>query len=134
MKFLTPVIVGAVLSFVLGQQATADIITPSGVKATSQFGLGIIVVGSLVDGSGLDGNGPIEGQLHSNVDAHMWFSGCGDAGIPGGTPVDECANPFAVAPVDEQIVEFELDTTYDLSSAVIWQYNELNPNAGPLPG
>ena len=39
MKYLTTVFVAAVLSFVLAQQATADIITPSDVKATSQFGV-----------------------------------------------------------------------------------------------
>lgn len=131
MRYLAAALIGTMLA----PPIVADIITPSGVSATSQFGLGIVVVDSLIDSSGLDGNGAIEEQLHSNIDDHMWFSGCQDAGVPGGLPPgEECADAFAVAPVNEQIVEFELDGTYDLSSAVIWQYSEFNPDVGPVAG
>ncbi len=133
MRVLTPCLAGTVLSLLLVQPTSAEIITPSVVTATSQFGLGIFI-DNLIDGSGLDGIGDDESQLHDNTAGNMWFSGCGDAGVPGGTPDGGCADAFAVAPVDEQIVEFELDTTYDLHSALIWQFNELNPNAGPFSG
>ena len=112
--------------------ALGDIVAPSNVAATSQFGLGLEIQ-NVTNGSGLDGVGPIEDQLHDNDPNHMWIAGCADAGVPGGTPEGECADPFGVAPVTEQIIEFELDTAYELNAALVWQYNELNPNAGPFP-
>ena len=133
MRVLTSVLFGAAFVLLPVERLPADIVTPSDVRATSQFGLGIFV-DNLIDGSGLDGEGSIEDQLHDNIPEGMWFSGCGDAGLPGGTPEGGCSNAFAVAPVVEQIVEFELATPYALSTAIVWQYNELNPGAGPFPG
>ena len=112
----------------------ADIITPTSVKATSQFGLGVIVSDSLINGAGLNGEGPIEDQLHDNIDAGMWFSGCEDNGIDGGIPEACATDIFAVGPVNQQIVEFEFESAYDVESAVVWQYNENNTGVGPLPG
>jgi len=66
MKYLA----AALVCSLVAQPLAADIITPSAVTATSQFGLGI-VVDSLTDGSGLDGIGAIADQLHSNDDVHM---------------------------------------------------------------
>ena len=118
--------VAALLTVLFAQQATADIVTPANAQATSQFGLGI-EVGRLIDGSGLDA----AGELHDNSNANMWFSGCADAGIPGGTPVD-CPTGFEAGPVNEQIVEFTLEASHNLSKALVWQYNELS-DIGPLP-
>ena len=131
MRVITAIGIGLSLSFLSPQQVSAEIVKPIGAIATSQFGLGI-ESGRLVDGSGLSGEGNVEDQLHDNNNANMWFSGCADGGIPGGTPA-ECPTGFEVPPVDEQIVDFVLDTTYDLNAAVIWQYNELSA-IGPLPG
>ena len=90
------------------------------------------MVDNLINGSGLDGSGSIASQLHDQNEPNMWISGCGNGGIPGGTPEESCAmNAFAVAPVDEQILEFELETTYDLGTALIWQYNRFET---PLRG
>ncbi len=131
MRRSAAVVFASVLVFSAAGIVSADIIAPTEVRATSQFGLGVIVVDSLIDGSGLDGAGPIASQLHDNDDDNMWFSGCEDAGIAGGTPA-ECPTGFEVPPVDEQIVEFVFDTAYDLGSALVWQYNEFNDTVGPL--
>ena len=130
MKNRVAVSATVVLSFFFAPLAVGDIVTPSGALATSQFGLGVITVDGLINGSGLDGAGAVEDQLHGNVNSDMWLSGCEDAGIDGGTPAD-CPTGFEAAPVDEQIVEFVLDGTYDLSSAIVWNYNE-NSDFGPL--
>jgi hypothetical protein len=113
------------------------IITPSNVATTSQFGLGTHESIDLIDGAGLDGIGAAANQLHDNVSTHIWLTGCVDGGL-GGSPQDmgtDCGtDPFAVRPVNEEILEFELDTQYDLSTAIVWQFNEWNEgNEAPFP-
>ncbi|MEO2049126.1 MAG: hypothetical protein ABGX16_21415 [Pirellulales bacterium] len=72
-----------------------------------------------------------------SVDQWGFLSGCSDAGIPGGSPAEaegaDCGvvdfgapteNGFATLPVDDQIIEFEFDGAYDLTTAHIWNDNE----------
>ncbi len=76
-----------------------DIVTPTNVTPTTEFAAAV----NMINGSGLIGDGPEETRLHDNVETNMWqtFSG---------TPVGESAT-------------FELDANYDLTLAIIWQYN-----------
>ena len=119
--------------------ANADVIKPNDVRATSHFGVGLNIE-NLVNGD----QGPAVGLTHFGLieaggpgvldDVHgisvsqtpdQWgyISGCNDAGIDGGDP-GSCANIFAVEPVDDQIIEFEFDGSYDLSNVHIWNDNE----------
>jgi hypothetical protein len=140
----------AAIIIALATHANADIIKPNDIRATSQFGVGGNIE-NLVNGDGgpavgLDPNGPsVAGLTHFGLiaaggpgvldDVHGislggamsvaqwgWITGCGDAGIAGGDP-GSCANIFAVEPVDEQIIEFEFDGSYDLSAVHIWNEN-----------
>src|SRR3990172_6249060 len=126
--------------------SSGDVITPTQVKATTEFGvqdvfgdgslISMVFVESLIDGSGLVGGGSVETQLHDfNANAEtMWHAGDDDAGIPGGEDGD--ADPFTPPPVDEQIVEFDLGGPHALTSALVWQMNQggvfgaLAPNRG----
>jgi len=91
---------------VLATQSQAAVITPTAVTASSEFA----VAAHLIDGSGLDGVGPVTGQLHNNDENGMWQT-------------------FSATPIGET-VEFDLNGVFDLSSAYIWQYN--GPSGGPL--
>jgi|GEM_PF-2396325 len=88
-------------------QTRAEIITPVSVTPSSEFA----AAANMINGSGLDGIGPILGQLHDNDENHMWQT-------------------FAASAVGESAT-FELDKAYDLSAAHIWQYN--GPSAGNPP-
>ena len=88
-------------------QSSADIVTPVSATPSSEFAAAV----NLINGSGLSGVGPVETQLHDNDENHMWQT-------------------FAGTSIGET-VEFELDANYDLSSALIWQYNGLNANGMP---
>ena len=90
----------------LAAQSQAAVITPVAVTPSSQFA----AAANLINGSGLDGVGPVLGQLHDNNENNMWQT-------------------FAGTSVGES-VEFELDQVYDLSDAHIWQYN--GPSQGNL--
>jgi hypothetical protein len=112
------------------------IITPISVLASSSFGLGQEAEGA-INGSGLDGVGSVPDQLHDNNPSSMWMTGCVAQGLglaPEDDGVDCAGDPFALKPINEQVIEFEFDTEYDLSGAHIWQYNEFNVNRpGPWP-
>ncbi|MEQ8836154.1 MAG: hypothetical protein RID07_05045, partial [Lacipirellulaceae bacterium] len=88
------------------QQAQADLVTPTAVSASSEFAAAV----NLINGSGLDGVGPVPGQLHNNDENGMWKT-------------------FSATPIGES-VEFTLAGTYDLSAAYIWQYN--GPSGGTM--
>lgn len=88
-------------------QASASLITPTAVNVSSQFAPGI----NLINGSGLDAFG-----LHDNNENNMWQT----FNLTSGTSIGETA-------------EFILDQNYDLSEAVIWQYNGLNGFGLPEP-
>jgi len=126
--------------------AQADVIKPNDVRATSQFGLGLNIANLVNGDQGADLQSPlphfglipsggagvlddVHGVVVSGSDDQWgWLSGCGDAGIAGGDPGVDCgANPFAVEPVDDQIIEFEFDGAYDLTDIHIWNDNEDTP-------
>lgn len=86
-------------------QARADLVTPVSVTPSTEFAAAV----NLINGSGLDGVGPVADQLHDNDEDFMWQS-WGGFGEASGTSIG--AN-----------VTFELDQVYDLSGAHIWQYN-----------
>jgi hypothetical protein len=91
------------LAWAVGQ-APAEIITPVGVTASSQFA----AAENLINGSGLDKIG-----LHDNNENNMWQT-------------------FSATPIGETVT-FELETNYDLSAAIIWQYNGLDGIGIPRP-
>ena len=86
-------------------QLQGAIITPTSAVASSQFAAAV----NTINGSGLDGIGPVASQLHSNDENHLWQS-------------------FS-SPSSGNSIEFTLDQVYDLSDAHIWQYSGLV--AGP---
>ena len=89
-------LVGCTLILALAAgQARAEIITPVSVTPSSEFAAAV----NMINGSGLDGVGPILGQLHDNDENHMWQT-------------------FAGTAVGESAI-FELDGVYDLSDAHI---------------
>ncbi|MEM8679218.1 MAG: hypothetical protein AAGF97_07705 [Planctomycetota bacterium] len=98
---------GATLLLCLASQASASLITPVSVSASSEFAPAI----NLINGSGLDTFG-----LHDNNENNMWQT----FNLNSGTSIGET-------------VEFVLDQNYDLSEAVIWQYNGLNGFGLPEP-
>lgn len=120
--------------------AQADVIKPVDARATSQFGLGLYIE-NLINGDSGPAVGVEKGLVAAGEpgvldDRHGltvggdpttnfgWISGCGDAGIAGGDPGIDCGgDPFAVEPVDDQIIEFELDGSYDLTDIHIWNDN-----------
>jgi len=138
------------MTLLLAGNLQADVIKPNDVRATSQFGVGLNIQ-NLVNGDqgaaigltdfGLkpaggpgvldDAHGVVVG---GTVDQWGWISGCSDGGIPGGSSAEvrgaDCSDAFAdpggfsTEPVDDQIIEFELDGAYDLSAAHIWNDNE----------
>jgi len=134
MRRFTVTVVAASLSVSLSATAVADIITPTEVQVTTQFGLGVIVAESMINGSGLSGEGAVRDQLHSNVDADGWFSGCEDGAIAGGLAPDCAENIFASGPVNEQVAEFIFEDTFEVVEALVWNYNEFNAGVGPIPG
>ena len=90
-------------------QARAEIVTPVSVSVTSEFAAGV----NMINGSGLIGDGPVETRLHDNDENNMWQS-------------------FSDTPVGETAT-FELDASYDLESAIIWQYNGPDGNGTLRP-
>lgn len=104
MRVFKPILGCALILAFAATQARADIITPTSVTASTQFAAAV----NMINGSGLDGVGPILGQLHDNNENNMWQS-------------------FAATSVGETAI-FELDQVYDLSDAHIWQFN------GPASG
>ena len=105
----------------------ADVITPTGIKATSEWGLGIFAE-SLINGSGLmdfeETPDNVLDDLHDNSPTweNGWHSGDMDLGIPGGT--DDDGDLFTTGLVDEQILEFDLGQVYNVTHAHIWQQNQ----------
>lgn len=97
-------------ALLLAVSAQADVITPVSVTPSSEFAAAI----NLINGSGLDGVGPVEDQLHNNDENSMWQS-------------------FSFVSSIGESVTFELDANYDLSDAIIWQYNGLNGFGLPEP-
>lgn len=94
-------------------QAEADVVTPAlPVARSTEFA----DADNLANGSGLSGVGPIETQLHDNVETNMWQS----FNLGTATSIGEW-------------VEFDLQANYDLSEAIIWQYNGLNGFGLPEP-
>lgn len=96
----------AIVLALFATQARADLVTPMTVTASSQFA----APENMINGSGLDGVGPVPGQLHNNDENGMWQT-------------------FSASPIGES-AEFTLDGVYDLSDAYIWQYN--GPSGGPM--
>jgi hypothetical protein len=92
----------------LAAVADADLITPTSINPSSQF----TPATATIDGSGLDGIGPVLDQTHGTDELDMWFS-----------------DGFSTV-VEDQFLEFTLDQTYDLSAAHIWQFNGINANTG----
>lgn len=123
MRLIVPLLLPSVVVLGLSRPLSADVVAPSHVKATSQFGVGVISAESLIDGSGLDAVGPVEDQLHDTLDVNMWFSGDEPAGF-GPSGVDGDGDIFTVLPPGDQLLEFVLPAHYDLDSALVWQYNE----------
>ena len=102
MGFYVRILVTSLLVvFVAGSATWAEIVTPASVTATSSF---VALPENLIDGSGLDGIGNVEDQLHDTDELNMWISGT--------TP-----------PPQDQELEFTLDLNYDLSDAIIWNFN-----------
>jgi hypothetical protein len=98
----------ALILALVATQARADVITPVSVTPSTQFAAAV----NTINGSGLDGVGPILGQLHDNDENHMWQT-------------------FAASSVGEFAI-FELDQVYDLNAAHIWQYNGPAATEPPL--
>ncbi len=86
---------------------SAALITPVSVTASSEFAQAV----NMINGSGLDAFG-----LHDNSENNMWQT----FNLTSGTSIGETA-------------EFVLDQNYDLSEAVIWQYNGVNGFGLPEP-
>ncbi|MCA9197002.1 MAG: hypothetical protein KDA87_05660 [Planctomycetales bacterium] len=122
------------LTHFLGNICQAAEIKPVSVMATSEFGavdfLGLsdVFAVDLIDGGGLiDIDGTPDNALDDlhDFDAFWnngWHSGDFDAGISGGT--DEDGDPFTVAPVEDQILEFNLGQQAILFEAYVWQQNQ----------
>ena len=106
---------------------TADVITPIGIRAASEWGINIFA-SKLIDGSGLiDVEETPDYELddyHDNSATwdNGWHAGDFDVGIPGGT--DDDGDLFTVGLVDEQILEFDLGMLYSVTHAHIWQQNQ----------
>lgn len=98
------------LSIAVAPTAFGDLVTPVSVTPSSQFA----AANNMINGSGLIGGGPVEARLHDNNENNMWQT----FNLVSGTSVGETA-------------EFVLDQNYNLSSALIWQYN--GPNGFGLP-
>ena len=91
-------------------QLKAEIVTPTSATETSAFS-GFSAT-RLIDGSGLDGEGEIFAQRHDNNVFNMWLSDSGTI-------------------ANQQEIEFELDGTFDLSTAIIWQHNGIDGQGNP---
>jgi len=101
------ILVGCACTLALfATQARADLVTPTAVTPSSEFGEAV----DLINGSGLDGVGAVPDQLHDNNEDGMWQT-------------------FSATPIGES-VEFTLAGLYDLSDAYIWQYN--GPSGGTM--
>jgi len=142
--------VAMVATLFLISSAQADVIKPVDARATSQFGLGAQIENLINGDSGpataaalphfglIPGGGPgVLDDEHGVVvggtpDAWGWIDGCLDAGIAGGSPQEggtDCsafADPglLSTEPIDDQIIEFEFDGSYDLTDLHIWNDND----------
>jgi hypothetical protein len=105
------ILVVVTLFGMLAGDTRGDIVTPVSAIATSSFA---IPPSALIDGSGLNGVGPIQNQRHSNNENAMWIAGIGSQ-------------------AQNEALEFTLDLNYNLSSAIIWQYNGVNGFGQPTP-
>ena len=147
MRLITAILATCLL---LVSNLHADVIKPVDVRGTSQFGLGLNLENLVNGDQGANVDLASIGQTHYGLipaggpgvldDEHGitvggagstsqfgWISGCFDGGIPGADfedPNGLCSNIFAVAPTDDQIVEFEFDGSYDLTNMHIWNDNE----------
>ncbi len=135
MKFLR---CAAVFFSLVSLLFSGEIVTPTAVIATSEFGevdvfgdgnLSATFVTNLIDGSGLvneDGTPcteDAETKCFHDFDANsltMWGAGSFDAGIANGETSEELDPPN----VDNQIVEFDLGRRVRLTHAHIWQNNQ----------
>jgi len=102
-SFLGWILVAAVIAFssIFAVPSWAAIIAPESATASSSFA---IPASALIDGGGLDGIGPVEDQRHFNDENQMWLAGTGSQ-------------------AQDEFLDFTLDQNYDLSSAILWQYN-----------
>ena len=91
----------------LAVQVRADVVTPTVESFSSEFA----AAANTVNGSGLSGVGPVETQLHDNNENNMWQT-------------FDAVNP----PFDSigETITYDLGAIYDISDAIIWQYNGLN--------
>ena len=102
MRVLRPLTGCALLLALLAAQTQAAIITPTSVTPSTEFAAAV----NMINGSGLSGVGAVETQKHDNNENNMWQT-------------------FAATAVGETAI-FTLDQAYDLSNALLWQYNGLN--------
>lgn len=97
---------GCALVMLTAAHVQADIVTPSSVTASTEFAAAV----NLINGSGLQDVNVTPGDetddLHDNNENNMWQT-------------------FAATSIGET-AEFNLGHTYQLSSAIVWQYNGLN--------
>ncbi len=103
MSFFKSILGSALVLALLATQSQADIIAPLlPVSASSEFA----DADNIANGSGLSGVGPVEDQLHNNDENSMWQT--------------------AVADSVGETIDFDLGGIYNLSNALIWQYNGPN--------
>ena len=90
------------------KQVQADLVTPTSATATTE----LFAATRLIDSSGLSGEGTIFEQTHDNNVLNMWLSDFGSS-------------------AEQQEIEFELDGTFDLGTAIIWQHNGVDGSGNP---
>ena len=118
---------GSIIGYLLLiTSSSADTITPVSVRAASEWGINIFA-SNLIDGSGLidlEDTADVLDDYHDNAQnwTHGWHSGDQDVGIPGGTDGD--GDLFTTGPVDEQVLEFDLGASWNVTTAHIWQQNQ----------
>lgn len=102
---LTTLLCAGFVFWLSSAAAHADLVTPVSATATTSFA---IPPSAMIDGSGLSGMGneppPVPTQTHDTVEDNMWIAALSSA-------------------AQDQSLEFTLDFNYDLSSAIIWNYN-----------
>lgn len=86
----------AAAGLVVAAPATAAVVTPVGVTATSTFNNGFYTPQNLINGSGLSGG------LHSNFFGDMWMTDLG---------------------ASKASLTFDLGGVFNLSGASLWQFN-----------
>ncbi len=97
------------LFVLVGIQSThAVLVTPTDATASSAFA---IPATATIDGSGLSGVGPVASQTHDTDENAMWIAGNGSQ-------------------AQDEFLEFTLDQNYDLSTAIVWNYNGVDGFGG----